>query len=672
MTPRAAAAATGSALVVGLVLRAVWPLADPPARLSWSHGVLTDPAAVVQAARTQFLHGHWEITRDLLFYPALNGITALVFAVFGDTRLALQGLAALLSVAAVAGFAAAAGRVAGPGARALTAWLLATSFWLGMFGRVPLVENLTCALLGLAAWLATGMRPAVAASMAVAAAAALFGKAHAAPFGAALVFFVGLRDRSARAPLPGLAAAAAVAVVWALGLFLPHREAMLDQLAQLDAHSAAGSPWLAPLRTIRTSWIFHRMPVLAAVGTLFVVETCLVASHRRRRLADGSALFAFAFLAFWFYSAILPYQAPRYYEPAVLAFLTGAALRIREWWSPGDRVAGDETGSGALAARMAVVFLVALGALESAIHWATAWDESTRARLAVPSAAAGAILDFLRPFGRNVLLALLLGAGVGVAWSRRAGAARPSGRRGLAIAAVLAATAVTATQWVAWAGWGRTATLEEARRSADAILPAEARLFGPFAPALALGTRREATLAFGAETVERLEASGATHVVLDPTSGDGLLRAWEDAHPGSVLALRAWGLAHTKVRRVRLASLGRADAPPPSPFERATADLAADRPEAALERLDALPPADVPDFRVLEARSRLAAGDRAGAREALERAVAMRPSVEELYRLGSLALADGDPETARRHWSRALRLDPWDGRLRTAVSGLTP
>lgn len=656
-------------VLLALVLRAVWPLADPPGRLSWSQGVLTDPAAVIHAARSASLHGTWERTRDLLFYPAMNGLTWCAFAVFGATRLTTQGLAALLGTLAVVGFAGAAAHGRGGSARVLALWLLGTSFWLGMFARVPLVENLTCALLGAAAWAGRKGGRGFVVALALATGATLFGKAHAAPFAVALLAYRWARERSLRAVLPGLGAAAAVAIVWAVAIFLPNREAMLDQMTRLGENLGAGSPLLSPLRTLRTSWIFHRMPVLGIVGTVFLVQTALSPSVRRRRLDDGTALFAFAFFAFWIYSSFLPYQAPRYYIPAVFAWVGGAAVLIHEWWEGGTRP--DERDRSGRWVWMGVVFLTVLGALEATVHYATAWDEATRVRVFRPSGLAAVLFRWLHSFERNAGIALGVAALSGLGWARRP-APGWIPRRRLAATVVLAATFVAGGQWVYWATH-RTYSWEDARRSVAAILAPDARLFGTYAPGLVLGTGRDATPAFGRETRRQWEESGATHVVLDAAAGDAFWTELEAAHPGSVVALGSWRLNHPKVGAVRMARVaGTGEAVAWSEFELATRELDAGDPEAAVARLvsHGHVAADVPDFLRLEGQARFAAGDAAGARACLERAVAMRPSVEELYRLGHLALSDGDRPAARAHWLRAIRLDPFDERIRLALEGL--
>ena len=88
----------GALVLLAFALRAVWPLADPARRLSWSSGLYTDPASVVHSARNAVLFGEWvrDENRDLVFYPLLNWLTWLVYQVLGPGRLGTQWLAAAL------------------------------------------------------------------------------------------------------------------------------------------------------------------------------------------------------------------------------------------------------------------------------------------------------------------------------------------------------------------------------------------------------------------------------------------------------------------------------------------------------------------------------------------------------------------------------------------------
>jgi hypothetical protein len=62
------------ALLVTILLRAVWMDSDPPARISWSNGIFTDPPVLVHDARNHALFGRWilDYNRDVWVFPLMN------------------------------------------------------------------------------------------------------------------------------------------------------------------------------------------------------------------------------------------------------------------------------------------------------------------------------------------------------------------------------------------------------------------------------------------------------------------------------------------------------------------------------------------------------------------------------------------------------------------------
>jgi tetratricopeptide (TPR) repeat protein len=661
--PRRAAAAFAAIVAASFALRAAWPLADPAAHLSWSNGVYTDPAAITQSARNQVLWGEWirDESRDLVFYPLLNGMAWAAYRVFGPGRLPLQILSALLGTAAVAacGWAAARGR--GPGAGLAAAAATGGCFWLAMFSRVPVAENLVAAMLALA-WVAATGRGAGAglAAGALAGAAAFFGKVHAVAFLPALLVFLGLRARSAAAALPAAAGIALTAAVWAAAILVPFRTEILDQAARSEELYGA-LPVLRPpaqaldeiVLTLRAGWLFFRMPVLGALGILFAVGTLLDPAVRRRRLEDGTALLALWLLAAWLLLTALPYKAPRYFIPAALPLVAGAACLLHEL------LRGDDRPRASRATVTVWLLLLGLVAVDVAVHLLAAADDWAY-RVRTPGAIAfadrcTAAAELVRSPRVHAAVGLALGGAAAVALR----GIRPPPARGL----VAAAIAVQGLQIALWAG-NRAYALEEAKESLDAIIAPDAVVYGTFAPALVQDSRRIGVPQFGAAAADVLERHGVTHVVFaGEPDAVSFARAAPEVARGLVL-VRQWPFRTRNVRLLQLlrlpgAAAGRTD------FERAVDLLDAGDPEAALRALGEMrrksPGGVVPDVPAREARAHYERGDLPRAREKLEEAVALRPTnPEDWFNLGMVRHRLGDPEGARAAWRRALRLDPWD------------
>ena len=319
---------------VALLLRIVWPLADPAARFSWSNGVYTDPATMVHAARNATVFGEWivDYNRDLFYYPLVNGLTWIFFQVVGPGRLATVILSALAGTASLVGLVWALRRTAGPRAALWGAVLGGINAWMVMYSRIPLAENVVLILLTLSSALVVGRSSrsqAVAGALAVG--ATLFGKYHAAGFLPGLVLFVALRDRSFRALLPLLAGGTVVFLAWLATIFLPHRADVLGHVSRQTTELHGSFPIVTSLReglgeiynTVRRAWLFYRIPICGAVGGFFAIWTALNPAARRRALEDGSAIFAFWFLGMWIYFSALPYKAPRYFVLVVPPLVAG-------------------------------------------------------------------------------------------------------------------------------------------------------------------------------------------------------------------------------------------------------------------------------------------------------------------------------------------------------------
>ncbi|HMB71592.1 MAG TPA: glycosyltransferase family 39 protein, partial [bacterium] len=183
-------------LVLAAFLRLAWVSADPTTRISWSNGIFTDPPVMVHAARNHALFGEWilDYNRDLWIFPLMNGLTRLAYAFTGPGRVPTVMVSALAGVLTVAAVAWALRRTLGNRAAVLGAALGATSYFLVMFSRIPIAENVVAALLATAAALCLGRgRWELAAAGALAVGATLFGKYHAVGALPGLVLFVALR-----------------------------------------------------------------------------------------------------------------------------------------------------------------------------------------------------------------------------------------------------------------------------------------------------------------------------------------------------------------------------------------------------------------------------------------------------------------------------------------------
>jgi tetratricopeptide (TPR) repeat protein len=663
-------------LLAALAVRAVWPLADPAEHLSWSSGEYTDPASITHAARNAVLFGEWvrDESRDLAFYPLFNGITWAAYRAFGASRLTAQALAAVLGTLTVLAVYAAVRRGRGTGAALLVAAALAASFWLAMFSRVPLAENPTTALVAAACAAACGRgsRWLFAAGF-LAGAAAFFGKVHAAAFTPALVAFVVARDRRAAACLPVAAGWIVAAAAWGVLVARPFRAEILDQIGR--SAELYGTPPLlrSPIAaaeellwTLRASWLFHRTPVLGALGGLFVVGTLLDGELRRRRLQDGTALLAAWFVAAWALLTLLPYKAPRHFVPAAVPLLAAGACLLGEA-ARGERVAGG---------RRVLLTWLALGALvavDVATHALALVDR--RLGGALGSAALDAMMA-LRPWPAHLgWAAAILAAALWAVFAPPLSlAARIVAvpRRKLALRLGAAALLVEGAQFGAWATH-RTYAIEEAKESLDAIVGEDAVLYGTFAPLLVQDTRRVGVPEFGAVEAGAVERYGVTHVVFGSPEEQVQFDHANPALAERLTPVRRWPLRARHVRAVELHRVT-GTAYLPTPFERAVEELEAGRPEQALALLEQHRRSGGTigaDHLAAEGRAWFALGDLTRSRARLVEAVALSPADPgHWFHLGLVAARAGEATLAREAWTRARRLDPYDPEIGEALRQL--
>ncbi|NNE44393.1 MAG: hypothetical protein HKN12_09300, partial [Gemmatimonadetes bacterium] len=333
-------------LLFGLAVRFAWPLADPPATLSWSTAVYTDPASKTLPAMYAARFGDWNLSEGqyLRAFPLANALTWASYRALGPGREAHQCLAALLSSGALLATGLLLRRTLGAPAGLIGAALAATSWWLVMFGRVPVVENLVSLLLAFSAWFALGHgRGAAAAAGVLAMSAALFGKYHAAAFLPVLAAFLAARRSEGSRVMPAAIGAGAVAALWLIAVYLPFRSEILEYVGResVGIHGAlpvTRSLWhgiLGLFTSVRQAWVFHQTPVIGLLGLAFALRTVTRRELWRERLQNGTALFALWFLGVWVYYALLSYKAPRYYVVIGVPLVACAAAQISAWFRAG-------------------------------------------------------------------------------------------------------------------------------------------------------------------------------------------------------------------------------------------------------------------------------------------------------------------------------------------------
>jgi len=691
-------------LAGGALLRTAWISADPAMRISWSNGIFTDPPVMVHAARNAALFGKWivDYNHDLWVFPLMNALTRLVYLVSGPGRVPTIWLSAAAGVAVAAAVAWGLGRSLGPRAAAMGGGLASVCYFLVMFARIPVAENVVAALLMTAAALAMGRRPAeFAAAGALGVGATLFGKYHAVGFLPGLVAFVALRPAARRNLAALLAGGTAVFLGWLVFLFLPHRGEILSHVARQSTGIHGDLPFVVSLgqglgefyNTVRRCWMFYRMPVAASVGGLFLLWTAGNAAARRARLADGTAVYAFAFLSFWLYLGLLPYKAPRYFVMIAPLLVAGAAAGLelalrRESWKPRPPVRWDEH------LPLAVwIYSFAFTGLDAAKHYASmALEYLSTPPPRISDATYNAVVRLfahIDTFHQGLVWAGILGivAYVCALWNpeilarlgRRDARLDARGLRRAVAAALVLAVAAGLGQWGWWAAH-RTRFVEDAKSSLPLMVGEKAVVLGPFAPLMTQDSRLRAYPYFGPPG-ERglLEKYGITHVML---AGKGDRTLIESRFPGlldSTSTVQSWPVRtlFSGVMELRRLPASYRGVPVhdyrPTPFEQGVTALQEGRPEEALERFEEhrAGHGEFPELVSLESACWFRLGDYDEAEKGIREAIRLRPGDPSNYRSLSLVhLKRGERPEAVRCLLTALRLDPTDEELRSMLQEL--
>jgi hypothetical protein len=239
----------------------------------------------------------------------MNWLSWIFFEIFEPGRkatLVLSALAGALTIAVI-GWGLAMTR--GMRAAFLALVLGGACYWLTMYSRIPIAENVVALLLAMSAVAALSRDPKrLAAAGAIAIFATLYGKMHAIGFLPGLLAFVALRDRNWKSIGWVVAGGTAVFLVWLVFLFLPHRALIVEHVQRQSTGIHGPMPFAISLgdgfgeilNTLRRSWVFYRMPVEGILGSLFAFWTLGNNASRQRRLQDGTAIWAF-----WLVSILL-------------------------------------------------------------------------------------------------------------------------------------------------------------------------------------------------------------------------------------------------------------------------------------------------------------------------------------------------------------------------------
>jgi 4-amino-4-deoxy-L-arabinose transferase-like glycosyltransferase len=692
-------------IVLAALLRILWPLSDPPLRLSWSNGIYTDPATMAHAARNAVLFHEWvlDYNRDLWIYPLVNLLTYLAYLPFGPGRLPAVVLGAFAGTATVVALVWGLARVAGSRAAVLGGILAAVSHWLIMYARNAVSENVVATLLAFACVAATSRS---ARSLFVAGAlgvgATLFGKYHAVGFLPGLVLFVLLRERSLKRSLPLLAGGAAVFAAWVAFIFAPHASDILRHVErQSTGHGAL--PITTSLQdgvgeifnTLRRSWLFYRMPVCGALGSLFAIWTVFNPRVLRGRLQDGSAIYALWFLSHWLYFSALSYKAPRYYLLVAPPLVAGTAVLLAKLFEGNSLRLRAPSGACEHIALVVWLYAFAFGTIDTVKHYASmALDYLTLPPPRISDRTFDLVVSIFQnvdTFQQNIVWAGVVSAlsYVLILWSpeitsrfTRSSPSLISGRSSRRMAATFTGIAIFAAAWqYLWWATHRTTYIEDVKSSLAAMIGKDAVVLGPLAPLLTQDSTLKCLPYFGPPFEEDLlRKYGVTHVVLCGKKEAELL---DERYPGlfeKTQTVHVWPVktlfaSTIELRRVPQDFQGaRVHSYEPTLYELAAEKAEAGEFREALERFEefrARGGREIPELLSLESVCwfKLETYDRA--ESLLVEAIGLRPRDPLNYQnLGVLKMRLGMRSAALENFLKAFRLDPKNEELEAMLREL--
>ncbi len=485
----------GAILLASVLLRLLFPYADPPVNMSGSGGLFFDEGALAHNARNTVLFGQWRLDEFNSYHysPLLHFVQVLVFQALGVGFLQERLIPIALGSATVFLLYRFASEAWGREAGLLAALFLGTSFYAVMYSRLGLLETPYAFLMVLTVFLWNRGRNkhwAYSAAAGVSGACVYVSKSLALYFVAAfaailIVDVVMARGVSRRRAVQGMAAAfsgmAVVMGLWYLLFFSPNQE---DILRIGEAWKRVSLPRSAAqvfnnLHDNPFFSYFLRSPIALAAG-FAGAGVIFAASVARRRAFDVSEWLVVLWLAAGVLGlGVLSYRPDRYYVPLIpaVALMAGRML---------SRRAVDGDGSAA----RPLTFLA----------WIVGWiwaAVAIRYMVIVPIVV-GWRVGVLGPRWVQWVLAAVMAAGllfVLFAVSRRANmewmrTARPWAVGTLLIASVL----IDGRQYVAWAKSRQYTMVETSRELAGVV--GEGTVAGLAAPALCLENRAKTLYAW--------------------------------------------------------------------------------------------------------------------------------------------------------------------------------
>lgn len=557
-------------VALGALLRFADLPADPPKGLSWSQGIYTDGAVVVQNARNQILWGKpvLDYGIDLYWFPFSYAATLATFRTFGVSSTAARATSAVLGLGAIACVALALRSERNSTRALVAAGLLAVSFPFVMFNRIPLAEPGMILLMALGFLFfslgsARGSARLLAASGFFATSAPLFGKAHAVtfPIVGLLALVLGRPDERSRPRVSAyVAGCLAAGLLWAAVLILPHGREIIDHFLHESVVKHESSPrkgaFLAEsaanaLAMGARSGFFSRDLVMTTLA--FCAIPILIARRAiAREMESASVRFAALWLLFgWAFLACVKAPAPRYLSalfPA-MAVLASELLfgRLRETTTRGGAEARGERetetkrrGRASDPRRARGGARVAPGVLAAVFGFAFLAAAVTIAhvgRLATALPAVGPLVDPI-PMGGDPGFPWTIAPAAGIlALVATLLLVRSRGRvpipRAASVVLLGLSLLLTVTQFASWAP-RRTHHLVTAGRAIGRILGPEAHLVGAYAPAVCLDNRLRVSPYFGPEYMgpdkdpDLFAHYAITHVIL---VGPDDLKTLEERYP---------------------------------------------------------------------------------------------------------------------------------------------
>lgn len=414
-----------------LLLRLVYPRADPPHFLDWSGGLYFDEGAYTHNARNKLLFGQWRLDQwnNMYYSPVHNYLVYLSFSAFGIGLLQERLVAIVLSGLSVVLFYFLLSEAFDAGTALLGTLLLGTNYLFVLFGKLGLLEvPVTFAAILTLYCFAKGVGGRGRAWFFLAGASSFLVYV----FKSLGAYFVGAAVASAlyesfRGPKesrwgrlgPFLGGLSASVLLWLGAFYLPNRHAI----------ASIGSLWLAQslpstldvlAGNLLTQPLFvalARTPAVVLVGSLGLGLVTYLSVRSRERLHGVEVLAAAWLLGGAVFLSVLSYRPVRYYIPLIPPLcLLAARLVARALPSMilAERVRRDPL-------LYLLVLLVAMTVSFFGLIPYLRWDIGLRARFlfAAPAAVAavGVTLLVLRPWTRREvrlrgigwgLLALLL------------------------------------------------------------------------------------------------------------------------------------------------------------------------------------------------------------------------------------------------------------------------